>query len=391
VRPDHSDVIVGGADPLDSRLAHGASADPAAVRWWQRTRLALGLAQTPMPAFVLLLVGAAIGPRGIVLVGDDVLASLVPVAAVALSSLGVMIGLDLDLRRSGSARLLAAGSAESLVTLLLVAAAVAAVGAASLLTIALPTTVAVLLGICASPSASIASDASRYDRRATVARIGDLDDVLPLVAGGAAIAWLVEPSASAAGWLALNLIGLSLAAAVAGWLLVGGTASESEQRVFAAAVLLMLAGTAAHLSSSALFAGFIAGVFWSAAATRSRDRIARDVRYVQHPLIVTLLLMAGASAELTADVFAVALLVAISRLAAKAVGGAVAAVVSGSLPWNTGVHLVSPGIVGVAIALNVHHLFPGEDAHRTLLSIVVVSTVVSDVMALFVAPEEAAP
>jgi hypothetical protein len=384
-------VIVGGADPLDSRLAHGSAADAEAIRWWQRTRLALGLAQTPMPAFVLLLVGAAIGPRGIVLVSSDVLASLAPVAAVALSSLGVLIGLDLDFRRSGSARLLAAASAESLVTLLLVAAAVAAVGESSLLTIALPTSLAVLLGICAAPSASIASDASRYDRRAIVARIGDLDDVLPLVAAGAAIAWLVEPSAPAAGWLTLNLVGLSLAAAVAGWLLVGGTASESEQRVFAAAVLLMLGGTAAHLSSSALFAGFVAGVFWSAAATKSRDRIARDVRYVQHPLIVMLLLVAGASVEFTADVFALALLVAIIRIAAKAVGGSIAAVVSGSLPWNTGVHLVSPGIVGVAVALNVHHLFVEEASHRMLLSIVVVSMVVSDVMALFISPEEAGP
>jgi hypothetical protein len=390
VRPDHSDVVIGGADPLDSRLGHPVSPAAGATWGWRRTRLALGLAHTPMPASLLLLIGAAIGPDGIVLISDGALASLFPVVAVALSGLGALIGLDVDLRRRGADRLLAAASAESLVAMLLVAAAVVAVGAFSLLTTNLPITLAVLLGICASPSASVSADASREDRRSIAARIGDLDDVLPLIAGGVVLAWLAEPGPLAAAWLMANLIGLSLAAACAGWLLMGDTGQESEQRVYSAAVLLMLGGAAAHLSSSALFAGFVAGVFWNAAGTRSRDRIARDVRYVQHPLIATLLLVAGASAEITANVVAVALLVAMSRLAAKAIGGAVAALVSGALPWNAGVHLVSPGLVGVAIALNVHHVWIGDGLHRLLLSIVVLSVVITDVMALFVSPAEAA-
>jgi hypothetical protein len=149
----------------------------------------------------------------------------------------------------------------------------------------------------------------------------------------------------------------------------------------------MVGGAAAHLSSSALFAGFLAGLFWSIAATGSRDRIARDVRYVQHPLIVVLLLVAGASAEIRFDLFAVALLVAVSRMAAKAIGGALAASVGGGLPWNAGVYLVSPGLVGVAIALNVHHLWIGDASHRMLLSIVVLSTIIADVIALFVSAE----
>ena len=81
--------------------------------------------------------------------------------------------------------------------------------------------------------------------------------------------------------------------AVAAWLLVAQTSSDSEQRVFAIGALLLLGGTAAHLSLSALFVGFLAGVFWKATGRPALETLARDMRYLQHPLTVLLLIVAG--------------------------------------------------------------------------------------------------
>jgi hypothetical protein len=83
--------------------------------------------------------------------------------------------------------------------------------------------------------------------------------------------------------------------AFAGWLLVAQTDSEGEQQVFVVGSLLLLGGTAAYLSASALFAGLLAGLVWSSAGGLAKTRIVRKLDYFQHPLVVLLLVAAGAS------------------------------------------------------------------------------------------------
>jgi hypothetical protein len=119
-----------------------------------------------------------------------------------------------------------------------------------------------------------------------------------LVAGsGAALVLLREPSP----WAAALLIGQSCAIAVviatAGWLLLARSTSDTEQRVFVVALLLLLGGAADALALSALVSGFVAAVFLAAIGGAPLERVHRHLQYLRHPLIVLLLVVAGASVE----------------------------------------------------------------------------------------------
>ena len=157
-----------------------------------------------------------------------------------------------------------------------------------------------------SPSCSASPRRFRRRRRMTApdrshslaTRVGDLDDVLPILLGGLVLASMHQGFSAAALWLAAQsgLIALVIAARR---LAAGRTGAlpKSEQHVFVAGTLLLLGGTAAYLSMSALWVGLLGGIFWSLAGGPARDSIERDMRYLQHPLIVLLLLVAGAQLQ----------------------------------------------------------------------------------------------
>ena len=96
--------------------------------------------------------------------------------------------------------------------------------------------------------------------------------------------------------------------------------------MFVLSALLLVGGAADALSLSALLGGLVAGVFWRLAGRQVRETINRHVLFVQHPLIVLVLLVAGARANLTAEAaglgVAYALLRAAGKFAARAVGRA---------------------------------------------------------------------
>jgi ribose/xylose/arabinose/galactoside ABC-type transport system permease subunit len=66
---------------------------------------------------------------------------------------------------------------------------------------------AVILGICASASSTVSS-ADYTSPDSVAARIADLDDVLPIVLGGFALAAIRELSPASVTWLTLQCIGL---------------------------------------------------------------------------------------------------------------------------------------------------------------------------------------
>jgi Kef-type K+ transport system membrane component KefB len=380
---------LGGSDPIDARIGSvPASPPPRARRVWFRARLALGLSPTPVPGLVLLPIGIALGPHGIGVLSATALSYLDPVIAVALTALGTFIGLGLSARTSRERRLLSAASLEALLTVVVVVA-----GLYAALTVAWPGApaspwVALLaLAICASASSTTSTPG--HGRMAGVAaRIGDLDDVLPVVLGGALLARLHSPEP----WMAASLfgqsIGLTLMVAIAGWMLVSAIASDSEQRVFALGALLLIAGLAEYLALSALMSGFVAGVFWNVAAPRVRDRIARDVRHIQHPLVVLLLLIAGARVQASLVIATLSLAYVLFRVIGKVIAGWFAARVAKlSGPSNLGVYLLSPGVIGVAFALNVVRVWPDETG-GVLLSAVVFGSIGSELLSLVVHPRE---
>jgi len=347
-----------------------------------RSRIALGLAPTPRPGLVLLPLGMALGPAGLNLLSDSVLSHLDPVVSVSLVALGIFAGLDLNVRRAREIRLLIAASFEAGVTTLVVGAGVLA--GQFQLALAGPATwqVALVFGIAAAVSSTTSSTAP--DRSASLAaRVGDLDDVLPILLGGLVLAWMqwgVSVSAlSLAGQAGL----IALVIAAAGWLLIAQAPAESEQHVFVAGSLLLLGGAAAYLSMSALWIGLAGGLGWSVAGGPARDSIDRNMQYVQHPLMVLLLLVAGARLQPGVTAVALAAIYVACRVAGKLVGGWLArAVVMHDLPVDLGRRLLAPGVMGVAFALNVLQVTGPSEQATLLLSVAVLGSLGSELLSV---------
>jgi len=208
------------------------------------------------------------------------------------------------------------------------------------------------------------------------------------VAGGLVLAWLRAGSSIGAVALVAQASGVTLALAAAGWLLLTRASSETEERVFAIAVLLLIGGVADALSLSALLGGLVAGVFWRYAGRQPRESVSRDVLFVQHPLVLLVLLVAGARADPSAASLGLAGAYVLLRVVGKLAGGTVARRAAGTrVPRDLGFHLLSPGVFGVAFALNAARA-AGSDA-SVLLTTVVVGTIGSELAALLLQPRRA--
>jgi hypothetical protein len=347
-------------------------------RWRSRLQLAQGLAPTPRPWFLLLLTGVALGPYGLGILSDKVLSVLDPAVSAALATLGAFIGMEMDVRRFRPGSLLAAGNVEAVVTLLTVAAGMLAVDALLDSPLVIPWLLAVLLGLCA---ASSATQPPSPDKDATA--LGGSHDVIPIVLGLPALAAMRAQTPAEIATLTFGFLLVILAVAVACWLLVSKTSSVTEERVFAIGGLLLLGGAAAYLSSSALFAGFAAGVLWRAAGTDVRDRIAQDLGYLQRPVVGLLLLVAGAKLNVSLALIGFIAFYVLCRIAGKLAGRLLARRLASHRQPDEPSPL-SPGIVGLAFALNVVQVRGHDDIASTLFTIVVVGSFAVDLASLLI-------
>jgi hypothetical protein len=131
---------------------------------------------------------------------------------------------------------------------------------------------------------------------------------------------------------------VAILVAYAGWMLVGQADSEREQQVFVVGSLLLLGGSAGYSSLSALFAGLLGGLAWNAAGGLARARVLKHLEYFHHPLLLVMLLAAGASITFSIE----ALIITTAVVALHASGPAVLD------PFP-----VSPGTIAIALALDV--------------------------------------
>ncbi len=156
--------------------------------------------------------------------------------------------------------------------------------------------------------------------------------------GGLVLAALRDSSPVALIAVSLGLAAVAIVLAYAGWLLVGQADSDREQQVFVIGSLLLLGGGAAYASLSAVFAGLLAGIVWSSGGDLARARIVQHLNYFQHPLIVVMLLVAGASITFSIEALAVLVIVAALHAAGRPV---------------TDPFPVSAGAAAIAVALDV--------------------------------------
>lgn len=328
----------------------------------------------------------AIGPGGLGVLSAGTLDSLDPLVSLALAALGVFVGLDLRLGGRQEWRLLRAGSVEAGATIgvvtigcLLAAVAVPALFSHTWLASA-------MLGICAASSSTVAD---HDDVHPHSTRVNDLDDILPILLAGLLAVWFRASTPPAFAWLLLQTAAMAVVLAVATVLLVRQTAAESEQRVFTIGAVLLLGGVAAHLSLSALAAGLFAGLCWNLAGGAGREHIVRDLRYLQHPLTVPLLIIAGARLAPSPSLLALLLLYVALRSAGKLLGHRLSQIVAfgRAAPATSAWHLTSPGVVGIAIALESTRI-SGQPHTVTVLSVIVAGALVFDLLSwLLTRPE----
>ncbi len=383
----------GGADPIDEAL--GRRERPRSLDRWLRplrTRAALGLAPVAAPALFFVPLGALLGPHALNVLSPGVLLSLDTVVSIALAALGVFVGLALDLRGSRDRRLLGAASLEGAITVVVVAGAFWYLLSGWTMPLGLsPSLVGLVLGISAAASSAVAYEGVSHEVQRVASRIADLDDLLPIVLGGLVVVRVTAPPFTP--WLSsladvAVTIGLGGGVGIAGWLLFERAHSRAERNVFIAGTLALLGGTAAYLGLSPLLAGLSAGLLWTR-LPGAADRVVRDdLQNIQHPLIVLLLLVAGASCAYSlAAVWLCAPLV-LFRLAGKLAGGWVASRMQQDVtPSDLGAYLIAPGLLGIAYALNVRQLLEAGGA-TALLTAVVIATLASEALAFVLTPSD---
>jgi hypothetical protein len=345
------------------------------------SRIGLGLSPTPRSGLALLPIGAALGPAGLNLLSARVLDSLDPAVSVALGTLGVAAGLGLDFRRPREGRLLAAASLEAGVTILVVGAAVLA-GLSRFTSLEASVWVALMFGISAAVSAATISDDPGPAANAA-ARVSELNDVLPIVLGALVLASLHQSGLARGLSLVAQASLIAVLIALASRLLVGRSAEASEQHVFVAGALLLLGGTAAYLSMSALWIGLAGGLTWKLTGGAALERIERDMRYVQHPLIVLLLVVSGARLQISTLVLGAAVLYVVFRTAGKIAGTALARLtLLPDLPADTGRRLIAPGVIALAFGLNVLQARGDWDLAHVLLAVAAIGSVASELLSV---------
>ena len=381
---------LGGPDPLDQRLGGPpAPVLPSPLVWLLsllRTRSALGLTPSLTPAAIFLPLGAVIGPRGLALLSPTVLDRLDVAVTIALAVLGVLVGVGLGREIRTALRLFVAASLESAVTIAAVTGATTYFINATGVPLAAPIPAfALALGLCASASSATSADPDSEPVAGVATRVADLDDVLPIVVATVAFAVLPSTLMSEAWLFALAPVAIGFTVGLIGWLLFERAESGPERAVYVLGALSLAGGAAVYLRVSPLAVGLVAGLFWTIAPGRADRIVQDDLRKVQHPLVVLLLVTAGAL--WAPGAIAVWLLAPylLFRLAGKVAGAWVSAGFLDVRAADLAAFLMPPGVLAVAFALNFRQMLPPA-AGETLVSTVAVGTAAFELFALAVVP-----
>lgn len=377
---------LGGPDPLDRRLG----APPISALEWLRsllfTRSALGLPPALTPAVIFLPLGALLGPQGLQWFTPQILSRLDSAVTIALAALGVIVGVALGRELRNAGRLLVAASLESAITVAAVAGAtIYFVRDTGIPLVAPLAAVAIALGICASASSATSSSPDSEAAAGVATRVADLDDVLPIVLTMVAFPLLLPAWPNGLLMSAIASVTLGLTVGFVGWLLFDRAESGAERVVFVLGTLALAGGAAAYLRVSPLAVGLIAGMVWVLAPGRADQVVSDDLRRVQHPLVVLLLLTAGAlwAPSMTALWLLAPYL--LFRLAGKAAGAWATASFLEVRAGDLAAFLMPPGVLAVAFALNVRQVLPAPSG-ETLVSVVAMGTAAFEVFALAVVP-----
>lgn len=354
---------------------------PGTPTLWTRVfparRSALGLRASSAPALPFILIGMLLGPGALGVLTPGVLARLDPIVSIALAALGIFVGLGIaNTEPGGRARLYGAALVEVLLTIAVVGTGVyALLHSWQLPVVPGPLLFALVAGICASASAAVRIEGAGHGARAS--RIADFDDAPLVVLGTIAVA--VCGSRPVAVGFAV-VAGAALLAGTAGWMLFERARGEAERGAFVAGIVALLGGVGAYTGTSPMLAGTIAALVWAWSPGRADRIIAADFRQLQHPLVALLLVVAGASVQWEARLLWIAAPLVLLRHIGKVLASIASAKMIGVPPGLAAMVLLPPGVLGVAVALNVQQALSTRDL--LLVSGVTVATAVSELVSV---------
>jgi hypothetical protein len=351
-----------------------------------RTRAALGLRPVTAPVVLYIPMGFVLGPAVAGIISGRVLGHLDAVISIALATLGLFIGIAAAAEGGGRKRLLLASTAEAAITMFAVAGTIfILLGVWAIPLLVGPGAVSLALAASAAVSAAPSVEVGDEQARRVASRVADLDDVLPILVGAVIVAALGMGGIPTV-LNVLAAIGIGLAVAAGGWLLFEQS-EGAERGVFVLGTIVLLGGCAAYLEASPLLAGMAAGWFWALTSGQTDRVVARELRKVQHPLVILLLIATGASlVPSTAGVWLFAPYV-VFRVAGKLVGGWAASRIAPAVaPSDLGAYLIAPGVIGIALALNLQQVAPV--ASDVIVFAVATGAIASELLAVLVVPRE---
>ena len=251
---------------------------------------------------VMLLLGIAAGPYGLHVLSPAVLSLLDPGIAMGLAMLGVFVGLSFDPRHRPTARSVTASLVRTGIVMI-------RWPRASYRRSCIWTQCGPLVGP-AGCSWRLRSRVGSRDRRQRRRCVDDR-------CGGARDGRARDPDPALGGFIAGALFVVALLVAAAGWLLVGQThrsrTARLRRRIAAGRVepppIWECPRCSPALSSAPP---------GTSLGASPRPRIMRDLYYFQHPLVVLVLVVAGAHATLSVEAFALAaVFIAVRAIARK--------------------------------------------------------------------------
>jgi Kef-type K+ transport system membrane component KefB len=216
--------------------------------------------------------------------------------------------------------------------------------------------------------------------------VADLDDVIAVAGGACVVAAVHASSARAVGAVLLVTLVAGLLAGGTGWLLFERAQSDAERTVFVLGAIALVGGAAEYLRSSPLLAGVVAGIVWKRSPGAADHIIRADVGRFQHPLVILLLVIAGALVQFSAVALWLLGPFVVFRLAGKVIGAWLGSrLLEGGTAAMLAAYLLPPGLLGIAISLNVVQA-SASPAATAVLSAVALGTLVSELLALVVVP-----
>jgi hypothetical protein len=341
-----------------------------------------------LPAMLLPLLGIGLGPQGLSVLGPAFVSLLDPAVPVAIATMGTLAAFQMSGVRT-PAREVTGAAIESAVTAGLVGSGLYLImPPLGFVEWDVAWLVPAAAALCAACSTLLpAADPSPL--RQLAARMRDLDLVLPAVLGALLLAWIRQQNAGAAMLLVAEAAAAAICVAIAGVLLTSNSSAADEHRVFGIAMILLLGGIADLISASSLVVGWCAGIAWCARRTNASEALQPALGYVQHLLVMLMLLVAGVRAELTLPLCAAAAAYVLLRTAGKVAGATLAADLCGAPRWDVTRLLLAPGPYGVALALS---MVRGDGAvSLTLVTIVVLGSAGAQLLHSFAIAKDATP